>query len=72
MSLEPDALLSAALEAELAGNPLYQEFKGRPIGQTLCIIKPDAMDKAEEIMNVIKREGLAILQVTTITLLIKF
>lgn len=35
----------------------------RPIQQTLGIIKPDAIDKSDEIINVLRREGLAILQV---------
>jgi hypothetical protein len=37
--------------------------KHRIMQQTLAIIKPDAMDKADEIINVLRREGLAILQV---------
>ncbi len=31
--------------------------------QTLAIIKPDAIDKADEIISVIHREGFAVLQV---------
>lgn len=35
------------------------------VKKTLGIIKPDAMDRAEEIINVLRREGLAILEVCT-------
>lgn len=37
--------------------------------QTLAIIKPDAIDKADEIISVIHREGFAVLQVCTTSFL---
>jgi len=45
--------------AALFGFPATSHCK---LEQTLCIIKPDAIDKAEEVINLFRREGFTILQ----------
>jgi len=46
--------------AALFGFPAASHAK---LEQTLAIIKPDAVDRAEEIINLLRREGFTILQV---------
>ncbi len=47
--------------AALFGFPATSHAK---LEQTLAVIKPDAVEQAEEIINLLRREGFTILQVT--------
>jgi len=51
--------------AALFGFPATNRSK---LEQTLCIVKPDAFGKVDEILDILKREGFAILQVIRISL----
>jgi len=67
--MDTDAVLKSVMEGGGLLNPDYnKEGRQSPIQQTLAIIKPDAMPKSEEIINVIKKEGFAVLQVSFIAM----
>lgn len=50
--------------AEGSAPTLSSGYPGITVERTLAIIKPDAIDKADEIIEVIKEKGFTILQVS--------
>ena len=61
--MEPENTVQHDTTAALFGFPATSHAK---LEQTLCVVKPDAVEKADEIINVLRREGFTILQVAVI------
>lgn len=66
-----DATDSALADANNGNDKTSAYVPPNQLEQTLAIVKPDAIDKADEIVSVIHREGFAVLQVHTSMLIIK-
>ena len=49
--------------ADESAPPLASNYPGTVVERTIAIIKPDVIDRADEIIEVIKEKGFTILQV---------